>query len=246
MQTFLPYEDFAKSAASLDSRRLNSQINESVVVLRSNLGVYPTTRRNGGSGWADHPVARLWKNHELKLAHYGLAMATEFLKNRPHPSAESLDKRRTRVAQWTGLIQQLEERNFPEDPHPLIGIEDFHSRFRALLLFKDLQDQTFKRWSAGAYPEHAIFKDVPLKKGAWKQDFYERIWDTFGRPPHSEWYAGRGWTEEPAYDTVYYTTDQVPFMERRKLIRATKHFTPWMRKQREKNLAKTKAYYEHS
>jgi hypothetical protein len=238
MQTFLPFEDFAASAAALDSRRLNSQINEAVVILRSNLGVYGPSKRTGVSGWAAHPACLMWKNHELALAQYGLAFAKEWLARAGRVGPEILAGRRTRVAQWSGLVDELGERNFPVNPMPLLGDEEFHSAFRALLLYKDLQEQTFTRWKRGVYPDHASTRGLLTKKSSWKREDYERIWEFFGLPDHSEWYGGQGWTEDPDPDRVFYTTDRVPYMVRRKKVMAEKPYTPWMRRQRERNLAK--------
>src|ERR1700712_5749482 len=76
MQTFLPYPDFAASAAVLDDRRLGKQRVEALQVLRA------ITRQ--GYGWQHHPAVRMWRGHEEALAAYGLAMAAEWCR-RGHP-----------------------------------------------------------------------------------------------------------------------------------------------------------------
>ncbi|WP_030621136.1 MSMEG_6728 family protein [Streptomyces sclerotialus] len=64
MQTFLPYPDFADSAAVLDARRLGKQRVEALQVLRG-LTV-------PGYGWRHHPAVRMWTGYEEALVRYGL------------------------------------------------------------------------------------------------------------------------------------------------------------------------------
>ncbi|WP_411080275.1 MSMEG_6728 family protein [Streptomyces sp. cmx-18-6] len=66
MQTFLPYPDFAASAATLDARRLGKQRVEALQVLRG-LTV-------PGYGWRHHPAVRMWTGYEEALVRYGLEM----------------------------------------------------------------------------------------------------------------------------------------------------------------------------
>ncbi|RCG22945.1 cytoplasmic protein [Streptomyces diacarni] len=66
MQTFLPYPEFAASAAVLDMRRLGKQRVETLQVLRG-LTV-------PGYGWRNHPAVRMWAGYEEALVRYGLEM----------------------------------------------------------------------------------------------------------------------------------------------------------------------------
>lgn len=66
MQTFLPYPDFAASAAVLDPRRLGKQRVEALQVLRG------LTVAN--HGWRRHPAVRMWIGYEEALVRYGLEM----------------------------------------------------------------------------------------------------------------------------------------------------------------------------
>jgi Pyrimidine dimer DNA glycosylase len=68
MQTFLPYPNFAASAAALDDRRLGKQRVEALQVLRA------LTRP--GYGWQHHPVVRMWAGFPDGVAAYGLAVCT--------------------------------------------------------------------------------------------------------------------------------------------------------------------------
>ena len=73
VQTFLPYADFAASAAVLDKPRLGKQRVEALQVLRAL--TYPTY------GWKRHPAVRMWAGFERGVAACGLAVC------RPGPPA---------------------------------------------------------------------------------------------------------------------------------------------------------------
>lgn len=62
MQTFVPYPDFAQSAAVLDYRRLGKQRVEAYQIYRTLTGV--------SSGWANHPATKMWRGHEDALMAY--------------------------------------------------------------------------------------------------------------------------------------------------------------------------------
>ena len=71
MQTFLPYADFDMSAQALDSKRLNKQVLECYQILKvlSN----PDPR----AGWRNHPAVKMWREHEMTLWNYTMAMVYE-------------------------------------------------------------------------------------------------------------------------------------------------------------------------
>ena len=72
MQTFVPYADFARTAAVLDTRRLGKQRVEVIQIVRA-LTV-------PGYAWASHPAVLMWKGHEEALGRYGLEMCEEWLR----------------------------------------------------------------------------------------------------------------------------------------------------------------------
>jgi hypothetical protein len=72
VQTFLPYPDFAASAAILDNRRLGKQRVEALQVLRA------VTRAT--YGWKHHPAVRMWRGYPEAVAAYGLAVCDEWLR----------------------------------------------------------------------------------------------------------------------------------------------------------------------
>lgn len=71
MQTFLPYPDFARSAAALDPKRLGKQRVEALQVLRA------VTRHT--YGWKRHPAVRMWAGFPDGVAAYGLATCDEWV-----------------------------------------------------------------------------------------------------------------------------------------------------------------------
>lgn len=213
MQTFLPYEVYADSAKTLDPIRLNSQRNEALILLKSLTKVYPP-RKNGKSGWEDHTVAKFWSGHELQLTRYLLAICKEHRKREPKTNkAKAFRLRQERVDLFTSLIAELQALNWPDDPPSLIGDEKFHSGFRSLLLFKDIQGVTYKKWKNGEYPDHVCTRDLPAKKYSWKKKYYLNIWNYFDRP-EPVWYNQWGWDEEPDDMQFYYNVDLIPQMKK--------------------------------
>lgn len=71
MQTFLPYPDFAASAAALDSQRLGKQRVEALQVLRA------LTRVT--YGWKRHPAVRMWVGYAEGVGAYGAATCREWV-----------------------------------------------------------------------------------------------------------------------------------------------------------------------
>lgn len=71
MQTFLPYSDFYKSAAVLDTQRLGKQRVETIQILKAlTMPHY---------GWKNHPAVRMWFGFEKYLGLYGTAICNEWI-----------------------------------------------------------------------------------------------------------------------------------------------------------------------
>ena len=62
MQTFLPYDDFRRTAEVLDHKRLGKQRVECIQVLRGLV--------RPGYGWRHHPAVKMWRGHEEALGRY--------------------------------------------------------------------------------------------------------------------------------------------------------------------------------
>lgn len=238
MQTFLPYASYSDTARILDSNRLNSGINEALVLEKSLARFYDLNRR-GESGWEGHTVAKFWVGHELQLARLGQAFAAEFV-YRPlkgADQAERLTQRKKRLGFWTAMIEMMEDNNFPDHLPLLIGQEDFHSAFRALLLYKDVQNVTYRSWKKGLYPDHACTRLLLPRKSSWKRNDYIAIWDYFGQPEPS-WYGQWGWTEEPNDLLAFYTDDRMSQVEKEKQRKKDRPFLPFMKKKNGQDIQK--------
>lgn len=114
MQTFLPHADFRASAACLDRQRLGKQRVECWQLLRA-ITV-------GGSGWSNHPAARMWSGFEASLVEYAVAVCLEW---------RSRGYRDTMLDRFRGLGHG------PAEKHPgWLGDEAFHLSHRSNLVRK--------------------------------------------------------------------------------------------------------------
>lgn len=113
MQTFLPYADFAESAAVLDYRRLGKQRVEVLQLLNALQGK--------SKGWVNHPAAIMWRGYEPALAAYGNAVIAEWV---------------SRGYKNTMPYWELEHGKLYEVPWWL-GNEQFHLSHQSNLLRKD-------------------------------------------------------------------------------------------------------------
>ena len=121
MQTFLPYPDFAKSAAALDPSRLGNQ-------------VYREGKTLIQGGWPHHPAAKMWVGHKPALAEYCLACLNEL---------EKRGRRYPHHVEFFTAIRNEGEVVMPE----WFGDERVHSSHRAALLFKNPQHYGQFGWS---------------------------------------------------------------------------------------------------
>jgi hypothetical protein len=78
MQTFMPYNDFARTAKSLDNKRLNKQALEAWQIMLTNLHLDPNNGHRPPRGWFNHPAAVMWRGHEQALLTYIEAMVEEW------------------------------------------------------------------------------------------------------------------------------------------------------------------------
>jgi len=74
MITFLPYEDFEKTASVLDYKRLNSQRREAHSILRINTNDWV------GKGWINHPAVKMWKGCDEMLKLYFNFIVSEWIR----------------------------------------------------------------------------------------------------------------------------------------------------------------------
>lgn len=119
MQTFLPYPVFEQSARVLDRARLGKQRIETQQLLSANLA---------GTGWKNHPAAKMWRGYEPALIVYGIAMCDEWIRRGYR------DTRRPLFVEWgRELFEPGQQIEFP----PFIGDPRFHASHRSNLLRKN-------------------------------------------------------------------------------------------------------------
>jgi hypothetical protein len=129
MQTFLPFSDFARSAAVLDPGRLGKQRVETLQVLR---GLTVT-----GYGWRNHPAVRMWAGYEEALVRYGLDICQVWTaEGRADTCAVTL------VNDFQAWMPNVTPRTQARleaagDLPPWLGSSEFHRSHQSALLRKD-------------------------------------------------------------------------------------------------------------
>ena len=139
MQTFLPYPDFARSAAVLDQRRLGKQRVETLQIIRA------LTRPT--YGWKHHPAVLMWQGHEEALGSYGLAVVEAWC---GLGRADTCQATMATDLAAAGIPAPRPQHALPpEAMPPWLGDEALHRSHRSALVRKD--------------PEHyrPLFPDVP-------------------------------------------------------------------------------------
>jgi Pyrimidine dimer DNA glycosylase len=130
MQTFLPYPDFARSAAVLDDRRLGKQRVEALQVLRALVRpVY---------GWKHHPAVRMWVGYPEAVTAYGAVICAEWVgRGRADTCAATMLADATEAGVRTAASQAAlaEAALLP----PWLGDASFHRSHQSALVRKDPQ-----------------------------------------------------------------------------------------------------------
>lgn len=116
MNTFLPYEDFRKTAKCLDCRRLGKQRVEAWQIYQA------LTKEN--YGWKNHPIVKMWQGYEQALLRYGMAICEEW---------------KIRGYKDTMLDKFINNYNIEKDIGcpSWLGKKSFHASHRSNLLRKD-------------------------------------------------------------------------------------------------------------
>lgn len=127
MQTFLPYPDFAASAAVLDTVRLGKQRVEVLQLVRAL--TWETY------GWKHHPATRMWRGHEEALGSYGLAVVAEWCDQGRADTCEATILTDLAAA---GIRRPRPQAELPERAlPPWLGDEAFHRSHQSSLVRKD-------------------------------------------------------------------------------------------------------------
>ena len=141
MQTFLPYPDFARSAATLDLRRLGKQRVEALQILRG-----LTVPRHG---YRHHPAVKMWAGYEEALVRYGLETAAAWTATgRADTTAATMTADLSTACGITRVRDQA-ALSAGGDLPPWLGDAALHRSHRSALIRKD--------------PAHylPVFGDVP-------------------------------------------------------------------------------------
>jgi hypothetical protein len=128
VQTFLPYPDFAASAAALDERRLGKQRVEALQILRA------LTRER--YGWKNHPAVRMWIDHEEALASYAMEICAEWVR-RGHPDTCAATMLDDLAEAGFGAPRSQSELAARGGLPPWLGDERLHRSHRVALVRKD-------------------------------------------------------------------------------------------------------------
>jgi Pyrimidine dimer DNA glycosylase len=121
VQTFLPYPDFDRSAACLDSPRLGKQRVETLQILRAL--TFPSY------GWSNHPATLMWRGYVPALTSYGLAMADAWI------GRGAADTTRAQIAEFAPEAASTSIGEFAVPSW--LGREDLHRSHQSNLIRKD-------------------------------------------------------------------------------------------------------------
>lgn len=132
MQTFLPFEDFARSASVLDRRRLGKQRSENLQIMMAILGYvkseedqcfYPGEQ----PAWiVKHWVTDMWRGHEAWLLKYHAAVIRQWVEGYGYKDT-------------TGpkMLALIEREDLGTNRPPWLGTDDVHVSHQSVLIQKD-------------------------------------------------------------------------------------------------------------
>jgi hypothetical protein len=151
MQTFLPFADFAMSAAVLDNKRLGNQLRENKQIM---------TALMLNRGWVNHPATLMWRKYEWALCQYHEAIYREWTYERGFKSHtqtyDDLFDIYERGKTWT------EAKVWPY----WLGDPTFHDSHKSTLLRKN--PAHYAQYFAGYDPTVEIVYPMP-------EDEYKRL-----------------------------------------------------------------------
>lgn len=121
MQTFLPYNDYYKSAKVLDRQRLGKQRVEVLQLLNSIRKI-----KNGEPirGWKNHPCRKMWQNYSNALVEYGQAVC------------KAWKERGYKDTCYEKITAHYDNKNQTITP-PFMGNNIFHESHRSMLTQKN-------------------------------------------------------------------------------------------------------------
>ena len=147
MQTFLPAMTFAESARALDQKRLGKQRVETLQIMSVLTGLKWDKEREevveaAPKGWANHPVAKMWRGYEAALMKYQEAICEHWL---------SLGFKDTCLGK-TRAIFEASPMAKNDVVMPPWYEEELVKSHQAALLYKD--EEFYSQFSWGVEPEY--------------------------------------------------------------------------------------------
>ena len=142
VNTFLPYQDFVRSAKALDNKRLGKQRVEAWQILRAIMGQT--------KGWVNHPASKMWRGHERALCEYGIAICDEWI---------SRGYKDTMRERFIAVHSELVNTGLPE----WLGNSDVHRSHQSNLKRKDADHYQFNVDADLPY----LWVDAPTMKYTW-------------------------------------------------------------------------------
>jgi len=140
MQTFLPYQDFTKSAECLDYKRLGKQRVEAFQILNA----IEKKKTEVKVSWGNHPAVLMWEGYEEALKEYTNVMITTWV-NKGYNNSMQL------YIFSNNII-------YP----PWLGNKEFHASHRSNLLRKDKLFYSQFKWTEPDNLEYVW----PVQKGS--------------------------------------------------------------------------------
>lgn len=181
MNTFLPYPDYAQSAACLDNSRLGNQRKEAKQIL--------DTLTGKSTGWWNHSATRMWRGFEPALAQYGLAICTEWT------------RRGFRDKQFPHFNRFLLTTDIEHRTPSWLGDWELHGAYRRALLWKGAVDVLRARCK-NLFTRAPIWK--PLAPRSWnaitwtQYESLRQACDVHECPAWPNWYEQWNWSESMA------------------------------------------------
>lgn len=129
MQTFLPSEDFALCAMTLDRQRLGKQRVETLQIMKALAGF------SKKGGWVNHPATKMWRGHEDYLMLYQIAICEEWM---------GRGYKDTCLWKTFDYLGQIEHSSTYPD---WLGMEELHASHRSNLLRKSPDYYSQFNWS---------------------------------------------------------------------------------------------------
>ena len=150
MQTFLPYDDFRRTAKVLDVKRLGKQRVEVLQILKvlsigmffckccnikcSNNYCLSCLKKVKITPWYNHPAVKMWKGHSNALFEYLKEICNEWT------SRGYIDTCLNKGEQYVNCVNEL---SYPD----WLGSKNFHDSHKSALLYKNFEYYSKFNWN---------------------------------------------------------------------------------------------------